>query len=133
MMMNNSNSSMQRIFLVEDSPIIRESLVEALSCDEEHRTVIGTAETEDDAFEAIAATPADVAIIDINLREGSGIGLLARIAKLHEAPPTRIVYTNHYSRRIADHCAELGATHVLSKAGNLSELLNVLEHPLPSN
>ena len=128
-MFNNSNPSMQRIFLVEDSLLIRESLVEALSSEDQGRTVVGTAETEDDAFDAIATTPADVAIIDINLREGSGIGLLARIAALDEAPPTRIVYTNHYSRRIAAHCAALGATHVLSKAGNLSELLDVLEHP----
>ena len=132
-MLNNTHSSMQRIFLVEDSPIIRKSLVEVLSSEVEGRTVIGTAETEDDAFQAIATTPADVAIIDINLREGSGIGLLARISKLDDAPPTRIVYTNHYSRRIAAHCTELGATHVLSKAGNVSELLDVLEHPLPSS
>ena len=131
--MLNSSNSMQRIFLVEDSAIIRESLVEVLSSEDEGRTVIGTAETEDDAFDAIAAGAADVAIIDINLREGSGIGLLARIAKLDDAPPTRIVYTNHYSRRIAAHCAELGATHVLSKAGNVSELLEVLEHPHRAN
>lgn len=131
-MLNHSNSSihMQRIFLVEDSPIIRESLVEALSSVDEGREVIGSAETEEDAFRAIASTPADVAIIDINLREGSGIGLLARLSKLAYAPPTRIVYTNHYSRRVAERCTELGATHVLSKAGNLSELLDVLEHPL---
>ena len=131
-MLNNSISSMhmQRIFLVEDSLIIRESLVEALTSVDDGREVIGVAETEDDAFHGISSTPADVAIIDINLREGSGIGLLARLSQLAYAPPTRIVYTNHYSRRIADHCAELGATHVLSKAGHLSELLDVLEHPL---
>ena len=134
-MLNNSNSymHMQRIFLVEDSAIIRESLVEALSSVDDGREVIGTAETEDDAFQGIASTPADVAIIDINLRQGSGIGLLARLSQLAYAPPTRIVYTNHYSRRVAEHCAELGATHVLSKAGNLSELLEVLEHPLSDN
>ena len=128
-MHTHSDNLMQRIFLVEDSPLIRESLVEALSSAVDGREVIGTAETEDDAFEAIARNTADVAIIDINLRQGSGIGLLARLNKLGDAPPTRIVYTNHYSRRVADHCAELGATHVLSKAGDLSELLDVLEHP----
>ncbi len=128
MLNSHSHSSMQRIFLVEDSPIIRESLLEVLSSADDGRQVIGTAETEEDAFKAIATTHADVAIIDINLREGSGIGLLARLSQLDDAPPTRIVYTNHYSRRVADRCSELGATHVLSKAGNLSELLEVLEH-----
>jgi two-component system OmpR family response regulator len=133
MLNHQTSSSMQRIFLVEDSPIIRESLVEVLSSEDDGRQVIGTAETEEDAFNAIATTHADVAIIDINLREGSGIGLLARLSQLDEAPPTRIVYTNHYSRRVAAHCAELGATHVLSKAGNLSELLDVLDHSGPHN
>ena len=117
---------MQRIFLVEDSPMIRDSLIEALSQSAEGRSVIGTAETEDEAFEQISHGYADVAIIDINLREGSGIGLLARLRALDEAPKMRIVYTNHCSPRIRDHCSKLGATHVLSKGGNFSELLDVL-------
>jgi DNA-binding NarL/FixJ family response regulator len=120
-------SSMQRIFLVEDSPVIRESLIEALSSSGGGRMVIGTAETEDEAFRLISSNSADVAIIDINLREGSGISLLARLRSLNVAPRMRIVYTNHYSRRVHDYCSQLGATHVLSKGGNFSELLEVLE------
>ena len=106
--------------------MIRDSLIEALSQSAEGRSVIGTAETEDEAFEQISHGYADVAIIDINLREGSGIGLLARLRALDEAPKMRIVYTNHCSPRIRDHCSKLGATHVLSKGGNFSELLDVL-------
>ena len=117
--------SMKRIFLVEDSPVIRESLVDMLNDGHENR-VIGTAETEDDAFELIAHSPADVAIIDINLREGSGIGLLARLSRL-EHSPTLIVYTNHYNRRLHDHCTQLGAARVLSKSGDISELLDAIE------
>jgi DNA-binding NarL/FixJ family response regulator len=121
---NGSADDVQRIFLVEDSPVIRESLIDVLDSADDGRQVIGTADTENDAVAQIADSDADVAIIDINLREGSGIGVLERIYDLDQAPPVRIVYTNHYSRRIHDECARLGATHVLRK--DIVELLEVL-------
>lgn len=108
--------------------MIRESLVAVLDGSAKDRRVVGTAETEEDAFQMIARNDADVAIIDINLRQGSGIGLLARLREMPDAPRLRIVYTNHYSRRIHEHCAKLGATHVLSKSGDVHELLDVLDH-----
>ena len=117
----------QRIFLVEDSPVIRDSLIDVLDSAADGRRVIGTAETEDEAVEQIAAGDPDVAIIDINLREGSGIGVLERLSDLDAGPPVRIVYTNHYSRRVHEHCARLGATHVLAKSGDIRELLGVLD------
>ncbi|MEO8136811.1 MAG: response regulator transcription factor [Betaproteobacteria bacterium] len=120
---------MQRILLVEDSPMIRESLVAVLDASAMDRRVVGTAETEDDAFQMIERNNADVAIIDINLRQGSGIGLLARLRDIDAAPRLRIVYTNHYSQRVHEHCARLGATHVLSKSGDVHELLDVLDQP----
>jgi DNA-binding NarL/FixJ family response regulator len=119
-------TDVQRIFLVEDSPVIRDSLMDVLDSVEDGRQVVGTAETEDDAVERIADSDPDVAIIDINLREGSGIGVLERLSDLDAAPPVRIVYTNHYSRRVHDYCARLGATHVLPKNGDIRELLGVL-------
>jgi DNA-binding NarL/FixJ family response regulator len=120
------SAEVQRIFLVEDSPIIRDSLIDALDHAEEGRRVVGTADTEDAAIQRIVDTDPDVAIIDINLREGSGMGVLKRLSRLREGPPVRIVYTNHYNQRIHDSCAQLGATHVLSKGGDLDELLDVL-------
>lgn len=107
--------------------MIRDSLMDALDQSVDGRLVIGMAETEDEAFEQISTSYADVAIIDINLRQGSGIGLLTRLRELADAPRMRIVYTNHYSRRVHDYCSRLGATHVLSKGGKFSELLEVLE------
>ena len=116
---------MKRIVLVEDSPVIRESLMDLLSDGDQNR-VIGTADTEDEGFEFISHHPADIAIIDISLREGSGIGLLRRLSRL-ERSPKLIVYTNQYSRQLHDRCTQLGATQVLSKSGDFSELLDVLE------
>jgi DNA-binding NarL/FixJ family response regulator len=103
-----SADDVQRIFLVEDSPVIRESLIDVLDSADDGRQVVGTADTENDAVAQIAHSDADVAIIDINLREGSGIGVLERICDLDQAPPVRIVYTNHYSRRIHDEMRAAG-------------------------
>ena len=123
------NRGVQRIFLVEDSPVILESLIGMLTSDDT-REVVGVADTEDEAMERIGRADADVAIIDINLREGSGIGVLARLSRTDAPPALRIVYTSHYSNRIREQCARLGATHVLSKAGDFNELLEVLDEPV---
>jgi DNA-binding NarL/FixJ family response regulator len=125
-MPNGAVPPVQRIFLVEDSPVIRDSLIDALDDIGHGRRVVGTADNENEAMKRIAESDPDVAIIDINLREGSGIGVLSRLAGLREAPTVRIVYTNHYSRRIQEQCERLGATHVLPKGGDLDELLDVL-------
>ena len=125
-MPTNWTHKVQRIFLVEDSPVIRDSLIDALDDIDHGRSVVGTADTENDALERIADTDPDVAIIDINLREGSGIGVLSALSRLDDRPPMRIVYTNHYNRRVHEHCARLGATHVLSKGEDIGELLGVL-------
>jgi DNA-binding NarL/FixJ family response regulator len=116
----------QRIFLVEDSPIIRDSLIDALDDAEGGRRVVGTADTEQAAVERIADTDPDVAIIDINLREGSGIGVLERLSHLDSAPAVRIVYTNLSDGPTYRHCRELGATHVINKGGDLHELIDAL-------
>jgi DNA-binding NarL/FixJ family response regulator len=120
----------QRIFVVEDSPIIREALVAVLDHADDGRMVVGTADTEESAVERIADTEPDVAIIDIHLREGSGMGVLARLSSLDEAPPIRIVYTNRFDRALLEDCHELGATHVLNK-GDVRELLEALDDPNP--
>jgi DNA-binding NarL/FixJ family response regulator len=116
----------QRIFLVEDSPIIRDSLIDMLDDVEGGRTVIGTADTEQAAVERIADMGPDVAIIDINLREGSGIGVLERLSHLDSAPAVRIVYTNLSDGSTHRYCRELGATHVISKGGDVHELIDAL-------
>lgn len=120
-----------RIFLVEDSPMIRDSLIDMLDDAGEGRRVIGTADTEDSAIERIADTGPDVAIIDINLREGSGIGVLAKLSQLDGAPAVRIVYTNHSDGSTHRYCRELGATHVISKDGDMHELFAALESTGP--
>ena len=114
-----------RIFLVEDSSIIRENLVEAL-----RETVpIEIAGAADDEASAIAwlrreRAACDLVIVDIFLKSGSGLGVLKAMAATDE--PKRIVLSNHATPEIRKKCLELGANEVFDKSNQLDEMLGWL-------
>jgi hypothetical protein len=64
-----------KVFLIEDAAKIRSILIEIL-----HQTgqieVVGFAESERDALQQLRSREWDVAIVDIGLREGTGLGVL---------------------------------------------------------
>jgi two-component system OmpR family response regulator len=67
-----------KTYIVEDNPTIRENLIdtlEELAC----VTVVGTAETENEgkAWLAENRDDWDLAIVDLFLKQGSGLGVLA--------------------------------------------------------
>ncbi len=115
-----------RIFLVEDSSIIRENLVEALresasveiaGCADNEAAAIAWLQRERDAC--------DLVIIDIFLKSGSGLGVLKALASLSEEPK-RIVLSNHATPEMRAKCLELGATTVFDKSNELDEMLGWL-------
>jgi len=112
-----------RAFVVEDSPVIRESLVAALE-ELVPLQVVGTAEDEAGALRWLAdpANGCDVAIIDVFLRHGSGVGLL-RALQSSGAGFDRVVLTNYATEDIRRQCRQLGASRVLDKSGEIDELV----------
>jgi DNA-binding NarL/FixJ family response regulator len=67
-----------RVLLVDDHPIVRQGvqmLVEA----EDDMIVCGTAETQGDALQQIQATQPTIAIVDLSLKDGSGLELIKDI------------------------------------------------------
>ncbi len=120
------SADMQWVLLVEDSWYVREGLTDLINESDTAR-VMASAATEDEAVRLAATLPFDIVIVDINLRQGSGIGLLQRLQDLHMAPSTRVVYTNHNDWRLAERCKSLGATHVLHKGGDFGQLLHLFD------
>lgn len=116
-----------RLFLVEDSPVIRENLSATL---EEilSAKVVGTADTESEAIRWLTqhAGEWDVAIVDIFLREGSGLGVLAMCA---ERPPgTRVVVLSNYATRsMRERCLDLHADRVFDKSKEIDALIGYCE------
>ena len=84
-------------FIVEDSPVIRDNLIETLEEMVPVR-VCGTAESESDALDALRrqSPQPDLVIIDIFLKAGSGLGVLQQ-ARQHRYGRHLVVLSNYAS------------------------------------
>ena len=116
-----------RALIVEDSPVILENLQALL---EEHGTVevVGTAADERDACAWMDSRTqgCDVAIIDLFLQSGNGLGVLEHIAR-YDRPPRRIVLTNYSTDDVRSRCRALGADAVFDKSTEIEALVAWLD------
>ena len=115
-----------RIYIVEDSSIIRENLIEALQ-ENAPVEVVGTAEDERSAVAWLRdrSHASELVIVDIFLKSGSGLGVLKAMQDMPDAP-IRIVLSNHATPEIRVKCLQLGATKVFDKSNELDEMLGWL-------
>ncbi|MCY1533386.1 sporulation transcription factor Spo0A [compost metagenome] len=112
-----------KTFIVEDNPLICENLVSTL--EELTRVeVVGSAVDEASAVQWLSTegNRADLIIIDIFLRNGSGLGVL-QVVKDADLPLRRVVLTNYASTDIRRRCTALGADRVFDKSCELDELI----------
>lgn len=116
-------SGERRILLIEDSDRLRERLIEILDEPGVMR-VAGCAATEREAIAAIDAAPYDVLLVDVELREGSGIGAIrhARGTLPAERQPLVIVLTNFPRPAVRERCMAAGADHFLEKVSQFQEV-----------
>jgi DNA-binding NarL/FixJ family response regulator len=113
-----------RIFIVEDNEIIRESLVGTLE-ELTDADVVGNAVDEWTAVQWLGdpRNRWDLAIIDIFLRSGSGLGVLRSFNRIR--PPRRLVVLSNYATDdIRKACRELGADGVFDKSNDIEALLD---------
>ncbi len=113
-----------RAYIVEDSPTIRENLIETL---QELARVepVGIAETEDEGKQWLAEHDGywDLAIIDLFLKQGNGLNILQA---LRARKPTQkmVVLSNHATNDIRWRCAQLGADAVFDKSTEIDQLVD---------
>ena len=110
-----------RAFIVEDSSTIRENLADTLQ-ELAGMQPVGNAETEHEAKRWLAANPWDLAIIDLFLREGSGLNVLEAFRQRRRSQKI-VVLSNHSSRDVRWRCAQLGADAVFDKSTELEALI----------
>jgi DNA-binding NarL/FixJ family response regulator len=118
-----------RMFIVDDSEILRSRLVQMLS-EIEGLEIVGEAGFVRDAIREIKRLNPDIAIIDMKMPDGSGIDILAAIKK--DKMVTRvIVFTNYPYLQYRKKCLDAGADFFFYKATELDKLINLLkEFPL---
>jgi two-component system response regulator DevR len=85
-----------RVFIVEDSPLIRKRIIENLQSLGGF-DVVGFAEAESAAVAAIAETEPDVIITDIRLKEGNGIEVVRQVRQRDFASRPRIYVLSNYA------------------------------------
>jgi len=116
-----------KVFIVEDSPAVRERLVEMIGAVTDTE-VVGEAATYDDAVSGILGTRPDVAVLDIKLANdhGSGIDVLNRVKP--ELPGLKaIVLSNYTTPQHLKASADAGADYFLDKTVDFERIAGILE------
>jgi len=119
-------TSVLRAFIVEDSPVILLNLTAALEELQPTRVrVVGHAADEENAVRQLQELGSDVdlIIIDLFLKQGSGLGVLGALARA-DLPARRIVVTNYATPDIRLRCQAMGAHQVFDKSIDLDALLD---------
>ena len=113
-----------KTYIVEDNPTIRENLIgtlEELACID----AVGTAETENDGKAWLSAQGKkwDLAIVDLFLKQGSGLGVLA--ACRDRKPWQKVVVLSNYATAdIRQRCSQLGVDAVFDKSNEIEALVD---------
>ena len=113
-----------KIFLVEDSALIRQNLTELL---EEllASEVVGFAEDELSALNWVgnADNACDLIIIDIFLKQGTGLSVLELARKMGRSAKL-VVLSNYAAPVMRQRCLALGADQVFDKPDEVDKLIS---------
>ncbi len=113
-----------KTFIVEDNATIRENLIgtlEELTCVQ----AVGTAETEMEGREWLTQHQDEwnLAIIDLFLRQGTGLGVLTS-CQGRKPNQKVIVLSNYATEDIRQRCAQLGVDAVFDKSNEIDALVS---------
>jgi len=109
-----------QVFIVDDSPLVRQRLAELL-IEVENVHVIGQAGTVADALIAIPQVRPDFVMLDARMPDGDGMAVLAALKHLEE-PPLVGMLTNYPSEPYRTRCLSLGADYFWDKSKDLAEI-----------
>jgi DNA-binding NarL/FixJ family response regulator len=112
-----------KTYIVEDNATIRENLIgtlEELACIK----ALGWAETETEAKGWLARNDGlwDLTIVDLFLKQGSGLGVLEAC---RDRPPGQrvVVLSNYATADMRKRCTQLGADAVFDKSNEIDALV----------
>ncbi|MBI2772052.1 MAG: response regulator [Burkholderiales bacterium] len=113
-----------RTYIVEDNATIRENLIgtlEELACIK----ALGWAESEEEAKGWLVAHQGqwDLAVVDLFLKQGSGLGVLEACQGRPEGRKV-VVLSNYATADMRKRCAQLGADAVFDKSNEIDALVD---------
>jgi DNA-binding NarL/FixJ family response regulator len=122
------NKQRNRIFLVDDHPLVREWLTNLLN-QQPNLEVCGEAETAADALHGIAATKPELAIIDISLNAASGLELVKDLCIQHPSVAL-LVLSMHEEELYAERAMRAGARGYVRKRETSKNILAAIRRVL---
>ena len=112
-----------KTYLIEDNPTIRDNLIATL---EELAGVdtIGSADTENEGKTWLLNNPQqwDLAILDLFLKEGSGLGVL-QACSARRSEQKIVVLSNYATPDVRKRCEQLGVDAVFDKSNEIESLI----------
>ncbi|MEW9899437.1 response regulator transcription factor [Chitinivorax sp. PXF-14] len=115
------------VLLVEDSPLLREALTACFA----HRPDIvfsAHASGAEAAVEQLRSHRFDLAVVDLELQQGTGFDVLAYLASLDPAQRALpLVLTNHAFPLYRRHALALGAAYFFDKSMQFDEAIAAIE------
>lgn len=117
-----------RILLVDDHPIIRHGLADLIRNDTTLK-VCAEAGNQEEALEAARQHLPHLAVVDLRLKEGSGLDLIEQLLALPSAPKV-LVCSMHDELLFAERCLRAGASGYIQKEEAIDRLLEAVHHVL---
>lgn len=121
---------MPKVMLIEDDPTMR-SLLSTLLDMEGYHVVLPEVESLDGIFKIFQKEKPDLALLDVNLRDGTGFDLLQRINLDGDLQRTRILMSSGSDYR--EECSKAGADGFLLKPYMPDELIQLLHNLLANS
>ncbi|HEX6318995.1 MAG TPA: response regulator transcription factor [Burkholderiales bacterium] len=115
---------MQKVFLVDDSPLVRERIAQMVEALPQLR-LVGQAAGVPEAISGILAARPDLVLLDLSLENGSGFDVLSAV---HRREPGIAFYmlSNFASEPYRRHAERLGARGFFDKSTDLERLRSTL-------
>lgn len=115
-----------RVLLIEDSPLIRERLAETI-VERGRIEIVGQADSEQAAIGLIGATAWHAMVLDLQLRHGTGLGVLRALVSMRPPGARVIVLTNYAFPQYRAKSLALGADYFLDKAREYHRVREILD------
>jgi DNA-binding NarL/FixJ family response regulator len=122
-----------KVVLIEDSLLLCKALGAELG-ELSGVQVVGQAEDECSAIKLLQRQQPHLAIVDLQLRAGSGLGVLRALRRDPEqfGSPRAVVFSSHGEPSIRERCFALGVDRFFDKATQVGELLAYVRQAIPS-
>jgi DNA-binding NarL/FixJ family response regulator len=118
----------KRIFLVDDHPLVREWLTNLIH-QQPDLVVCGETESAPEALQVIDASKPDVAIVDISLKNSSGIELIKNLKESHPNVAV-LVLSMHDESHYAERALRAGAKGYVMKRETTKRIIEAIRRVL---